>query len=159
MQPKRGTAQSSRGLVPEPTRLQRRVGNRIDPDQPRVGFHTLVGFDSCLHRKPRHGAHMRASRSSPLIYGLNSRCRPSGLCGSRKSISDDISTSTIPTTTRNLPIALSNGNQGLRVAMHSACWGKSASKCCTAGSASGSPQTQHRSEYRSLGVMRNAHTA
>jgi hypothetical protein len=49
-------------------------------------------------------------------------------------------------------------DQGLRVAMHAACWGKSASKFCTAGSASGSPQPQHRSEYRSLAVMRNAHT-
>src|SRR5260370_31016791 len=49
--------------------------------------------------------------------------------------------------------------QGLRVTMNPACWGKSASKFCTAGSGSGSPQPQHRSEYRSLAVMRNAQTA
>ena len=47
--------------------------------------------------------------------------------------------------------------QGLRVTMRAACWGKSASKFRTAGSAS--PQPQHRSEYRYLAVMRNVYTA
>jgi hypothetical protein len=50
-------------------------------------------------------------------------------------------------------------DQGLRVTMHAGCWGKSPAKFCNAGSASGSPQPQHRAEYRSLAVMRNAHTA
>src|SRR6266851_3059179 len=49
--------------------------------------------------------------------------------------------------------------QGLRVAMHAAYRGRSVSKFRTVGSSSGSPQPQHRSEYRSLAVMRSAHTA
>ena len=80
-----------------------RIIRHIDPDHLRVGFHTLVGFDSCLHRKLRHGA---------ICEHLNPRCRPSGRCRSRESISDDISTSTIPTTTGNLSIASSNGIKG-----------------------------------------------
>jgi hypothetical protein len=50
-------------------------------------------------------------------------------------------------------------NQVARLTRHATCWGQSASKSCTGGSTSDSPQAQQRSEYRSLAVMRNAHTA
>src|SRR5207253_8055226 len=81
---------------------------------------------------------------------------PAGSRGARKALRRDISTSTILTVDAKPVDSIFGWAQGLRVAMHAACWGKSASKFCTIGPASGSPQTQHRSEYRSLAVMRDA---
>ena len=89
----------------------------------------------------------------------NPTCRPSGLQRARRAFLGDIWTSTILTVDAKSVDSIFGWAQRLRVAMHAACWGKSASKFCTIGSASGSPQTQHRSEYRSLAVMRSAQTA
>jgi hypothetical protein len=55
--------------------------------------------------------------------------------------------------------SISLWDQGLRVDDARGLLGKSASKFRAAASGSGSPQPQHRTEYRSRAVMRNAHAA